>query len=115
MEKLYCYISGLYNFGIKNNSDIYRKDFSVTDLCKHVGISRQQFYKLVNNESIPLLDTAYKIVDYLKKHTKYNYDILDLWSFDDLPVLKVASSASVSTDTTLGDTPKARKRSTGNK
>lgn len=87
MGKLTCYISGLYAYGT-NNAGSFKKDFSVTALCKAVGISRTQFYKLVNNESVPTLDTAYKITDYLHRNTKYNYELTDLWSYEDFELLK---------------------------
>lgn len=55
-----CKIREIY--GKYNN---HRFKFSVTSLCNYVGISRAYFYKIVYNESIPTLNIAYKICDYL--------------------------------------------------
>lgn len=85
MEKLTCYIPKLYNYGYMDG----KKDFNVTDLCRNVEISRTQFYKIANGECEPVLGTAYRIVSYLRKNTKYNYEITDLWSFENFGVLQL--------------------------
>lgn len=77
-----CKIRELY--GKYNN---HRFKFSVSYLCDYVGISRAYFYKIVDNESIPTLNIAYKICDYLNNFASGYLDryvnVYDLWTRTD--------------------------------
>ena len=84
-----CLIRNIY--GKYNN---HRFKFSVSSLCDYVGISRSYFYKIVDNESIPTLNIAFKIAKYLNdfNYTKsYTYpefrrtvNVYDLWDLSDI-------------------------------
>lgn len=52
---------------------------NVADLCRWAGISRAAYYKIVNDNAIPRLNTAFSICDYFNKILFYNVTVMDLW------------------------------------
>lgn len=62
-------------------------DYSVTELCKHCGISRMAYYKIINNQVTPRIDTALKICRFFnsRENRKPNWSLVDMdWTIYDL-------------------------------
>lgn len=60
-----------------------REGYTVTDLCKYVGISRTAYYKILNDEAEPKLSTALKIAEYFADTTNWHsVTVQDLWTID---------------------------------
>lgn len=58
-----------------------REGYTVSDLCKYVGISRQAYYKILSGENEPKLSTAMKIAEYFSETTNWHdVSVYDLWS-----------------------------------
>ena len=53
-----CYISMFWDS---------KRDYSISDLCEKVGISRPAFYSILKSESIPRVDVALRICDYFNE------------------------------------------------
>ena len=61
------------------------KEYTVTDLCKYVGISRQAYYNILSGKVAPKLETAMKIRDYLNIQLPPEEELFtvdDLWKLD---------------------------------
>lgn len=61
-----------------NNLKVICNDLNVniTELCKFVGISRQQFYNICNNECAPSVYTAAAISKFLNINIEFIFGIL---------------------------------------
>lgn len=61
------------------NDFFYGDMYSVSDLCRTVGITRQAYYNIINNVSLPRIDVALKICDYFNSLGAFKYSIDELW------------------------------------
>lgn len=53
----------------------YQLEINISELCKFVGISRQQFYNICNNTSAPSVYTAIAISTFLNIDIKLIFGI----------------------------------------
>lgn len=70
-----------------NNNLKPGKDYNISKLCRQCGISRMAYYKIINNQSIPKLDTAIKICEFFNKteNRKPDWKLHDMeWTIYDL-------------------------------
>lgn len=58
---------------------VYNYDINISELCECVGITRQAFYKIMNNTSVPSVVIAMRIVSYLNAEINADYDISQFW------------------------------------
>ena len=74
-----CYIDVF--FARTDDKGKIRYDWTVTDFCKNVGISRTYYYEIVKSEKVPTLEVAYKIVEYINNNNSEDYvwTVQDLW------------------------------------
>lgn len=62
-----------------------RWSYSKLDLCRSVGITPRSYYRIISGESMPRVDIALRICDYLSKNTNWGrkrYKITDLWKIE---------------------------------
>ena len=62
-------------------------DYNVSELCRQCGISRMAFYKIINDQVVPRLDTALKICAFFNRtdNRKPDWTLVDMeWTIYDL-------------------------------
>lgn len=60
----------------------HKRFFNKKKLAEAIGISREAVYNILNSKSIPRVDTAIKIVEYINNETKMNWTVEELWKED---------------------------------
>lgn len=59
--------------------------YSITDLCQYVNITRQAYYNILSGSSLPRVDVALRICDYINQLTDDGYTLGDLWTLKEIP------------------------------